>query len=403
MPVTATPASATPSPHRIDGMRPDAPSRAPFGPYAVGRETLRLTNPDVVNAVALETGEGPARYDRPMTLSLFYPAHGPVEPSPMDSLLRDGTTRFQLLGQSAEDAPVADGGTGFPLIIISHGWPGNRFLLSHLAENLATKGYVVAALDHTDSTYDDQREAFCTVVHRPVDLHFALDTLAEMAADGSHPVLSRTTTGRVGVIGYSMGGYGVLAAQGGLLSPAALSNVPEAFAEALTAYTTAADNSDPALEPDPRIAAMISIAPWGRQVGLWEAAGLARIATPLMVVGGGEDHVSGYETGIRQIWKDCSGTDRALLTFDNARHNAAAPIGPPAEALSEHPEHGWLPYEHYADPVWDSTRMHNIMQHHATGFFDHYIRGQADAPDLAAAAEEEPILGTRFEFLAAGG
>lgn len=47
--------------------------------------------------------------------------------------------------------------------------------------------------------------------------------------------------------------------------------------------------------------------------------------------------------------------------------------------------------------------MHNIMQHHATGFFDHYIRGQADAPDLAAAAEEEPILGTRFEFLAAGG
>ncbi|MGB0823189.1 MAG: dienelactone hydrolase, partial [Alphaproteobacteria bacterium] len=119
--MTATPASATPSPHRIDGMRPDAPARAPFGPYAVGRETLRLTNPDVVNAVALETGQGPARHDRPMTLSLFYPARGPVEPSPMDSLLRDGTTRFQLLGQSAEGAPVADGGAGFPLILISHG------------------------------------------------------------------------------------------------------------------------------------------------------------------------------------------------------------------------------------------------------------------------------------------
>ena len=253
--MTTTPASASTAPHRIDGMRPDAPARAPFGRFAVGRETLRLTNPDVVNAVALETGEGPARYDRPMTLSLFYPARGPVEPSPMDSLLRDGTTRIQLLGQSAEGAPVADEGAGFPLILISHGWPGNRFLLSHLAENLATKGYVVAALDHTDSTYEDQREAFCTVVHRPVDLHFALDALADMAAEGTHPVLSRTTTERVGVIGYSMGAYGVLTAQGGLLSPAALANVPEAFAAALTDYTTAAENPDLALQPDPRIAA----------------------------------------------------------------------------------------------------------------------------------------------------
>ena len=214
-------------------------------------------------------------------------------------------------------------------------------------------------------------------------------------------MLSRTTTGRVGVIGYSMGGYGVLAAQGGLLSPAALATCRRPLPGAHR-YTTAADSPDPALEPDPRIAAMISIAPWGRQVGLWEAAGLARITTPLMVVGGSEDDVSGYETGIRQIWKDCSGTDRALLTFDNARHNAAAPIAPPPESMSEHPELGWLPYEHYADPVWDSTRMHNIMQHHATGFFDHYVRGQAGAPDLATAAEEEPILGTRFEFLAAG-
>jgi len=35
-------------------------------------------------------------------------------------------------------------------VIISHGYPGNRFLLSHLAENLASKGFVVAAPDHPD-------------------------------------------------------------------------------------------------------------------------------------------------------------------------------------------------------------------------------------------------------------
>ena len=42
-------------------------------------------------------------------------------------------------------------------MIISHGYPGNRYLMSHLGENLASKGFVVASIDHRDSTYDDQK------------------------------------------------------------------------------------------------------------------------------------------------------------------------------------------------------------------------------------------------------
>jgi predicted dienelactone hydrolase len=58
-----------------------------------------------------------------------------------------------LSGRAARDAAPAEG--EFPLVIISHGYPGNRFLLSHLGENLASKGYVTVSIDHPDSTYDD--------------------------------------------------------------------------------------------------------------------------------------------------------------------------------------------------------------------------------------------------------
>ena len=34
-------------------------------------------------------------------------------------------------------------------------------------------------------------------------------------------------------------------------------------------------------------------------------------------------------------------------------------------------------YTHYADPVWDTTRMNNILQHFATAHFDRYLKADA--------------------------
>ncbi len=55
-------------------------------------------------------------------------------------------------------------GVRFPLVILSHGYPGNRYLLSHFGENLASKGYVVTSIDHTGSTYADQAAFGSTLV-----------------------------------------------------------------------------------------------------------------------------------------------------------------------------------------------------------------------------------------------
>ena len=73
-------------------------------------------------------------------------------------------------------------GERYPLVIASHGYPGNRFLLSHLTENLASKGYIVASIDHRDSTYRDKTVFGSTLVNRPLDQLFVLDQMAELGA-----------------------------------------------------------------------------------------------------------------------------------------------------------------------------------------------------------------------------
>ena len=70
--------------------------------------------------------------------------------------------------------------------------------------------------------------------------------------------------------------------------------------------------------------------------------------------------------------------DRYLLTFVNAGHNAAAPIPAPAETYAYSERLKSFPFLHYADPVWDTVRMNNILDHFATAYFDVYLKGDQD-------------------------
>ena len=127
---------------------------------------------------------------------------------------------------------------------------------------------------------------------------------------------------------------------------------------------------------DPRIKAAIAIGPWGMQAGYWDASGLAGIRTPVLFVAGSADDVSGYEKGTRAIFQGAVNADRYLLTFVNANHNAAAPYPAPGEVLGTNGA-APAPYSHYADAVWDTVRMNNILQHFATAHFDRYLKGDA--------------------------
>ncbi|WP_431914039.1 alpha/beta hydrolase family protein [Nonomuraea jabiensis] len=131
----------------------------PTGQYAVGRDTLHLVDrkrPDPW----VPTADG-----RELMVSMYYPAStggGPVPYMTVEEarLLLKGLkldTRFkaeQLAGvrvnARAGARPI---GGRHPLVLLSPGFTLNRATLTTLAEELASKGYVVALVDHAYESY----------------------------------------------------------------------------------------------------------------------------------------------------------------------------------------------------------------------------------------------------------
>jgi predicted dienelactone hydrolase len=366
--------------NRIDTIRPVAPALAAYGPHAIGVKTLTLSHAKQLDIVKAKAGEPIPTYDRPLTVEVWYPAKvGAAKPGDGEYrgvFIRDGKTEVTLRGRAVRDAQADAGAGPFPLLIVSHGYPGNRFLLSHLAENLASKGYVVASIDHTDSTYSDQGAFGSTLLNRPLDQLFVLGEMARLnAGDPSGTLKGLVNTDQTGLIGYSMGAYGVVNNIGGGFTAASVAS-PSGAPQGSLAVRQA---GNPAYEAsmDKRIKVAMAIAPWGWNRGFWDAAGLAGIKIPVFFVAGNVDDVSGYAPGVRNIFEASVNAPRYLLTFENANHNAGAPMPPPAEAFRPVPNLKSIPAEHYIDAVWDNVRMNNIAQHFATAFLGRNLKNDA--------------------------
>ncbi len=376
--------------NRIDQVRPDAPELAAYGKLAIGVRTVQLVNPRQLDILKAKAGEIIPVYDRPLTVEVWYPgvpqanppatlANG-LAPGEYRVVTRDAKATAIIRGKAWRDAAPDAAGGPYPLVIISHGYPGNRYLLSPLAENLASKGYVVASIDHTDSTYSDQALFASTLLNRPLDQLFVLNAMDKLNAGLTSDAAGGAFKGMVnanstGLIGYSMGGYGALNTIGGGFAASAV-KLPMAPAnEALSRRQ--AGNPQYLASTDPRIKAAIAFAPWGWNAGLWDAAGLAGIKTPVLFVAGSVDDVSGYAPGVRNLFEASVNAPRHLLTFENANHNAAAPMPAPQETWAPVPHLSFVPAAHYQDPVWDSVRMNNIAQHFATAFLGRHLRNDA--------------------------
>lgn len=384
--------------NRIDIVSPLAPELANYGKYDLGVRTLQATDrnrPDILNTRA---GGATARADRTFTLEVWYPAirsDAAAAAREYRTTTADPTVPVVLRGRAVRDAAPLKSDAPFPLVIVSHGYPGNRYLLSHLCENLASKGFVVVSIDHPDSTYADRALFGSTLYNRPFDQLFVLDEIARLSRTPGSFLGGLADATRTGLVGYSMGGYGAVSVGG-----ARFSRASEAFPAAppngmLAERGTAAPTAS---VPDPRIKAIVAIGPWGMQVGFWDAEGLKSLTTPILVVAGSADDVSGYEKGPKAIFEGAINADRYLLTFVEAGHNAAAPIPAPEEAFAFSPSLKSYPYMHYADAVWDTTRMNNILAHFATAYFGMHLKGASDMraylePGTAAsgqAAESNP-------------
>jgi predicted dienelactone hydrolase len=366
--------------NRIDVVTPSAPELAPYGKYAIGVRTIQATDRNRPDILATKEGGPTARYDRMLTLEVWYPAALTAGQKPggdYRAITRDPAITATLHGQAVRDAAPLTSEPPFPLVIISHGYPGNRYLMSHLAENLASKGFVTVSIDHKDSTYDDQKPFASTLYNRAFDQLFVLNEMERLGKPGSGSVLAgRLDASRTGIVGYSMGGYGVVNVIGGGYSKAS-ETIAGAPPNKLLAERGAA-SPEYRKTMDPRIKAAIAIAPWGMVGGFWDAEGLKGVATPVLFVAGSADEVAGYEKGTKAIYQGAVNADRYLLTFLNANHNAGAPIPAPAETYVAAEAGKPAAFAHYADAVWDTVRMNNILDHFATAYFDLYLKGDAD-------------------------
>ncbi|MEM7484184.1 MAG: dienelactone hydrolase [Bacteroidota bacterium] len=116
------------------------------------------------------------------------------------------------LPPTSKNARMEDG--RFPLILLSHGTGGNRISQMWLACELAGKGYIVVAVDHFGNTLDNQiPEYFVKIWHRPMDISFILDKVLE-----NRELIKSIDTTKIGVAGFSLGGYTTLALAGGHVS-----------------------------------------------------------------------------------------------------------------------------------------------------------------------------------------
>ena len=379
----------------IGDARPDAPELAKRGPYGVGVRTVKVVNPDQLDILKYSAGTPNPRYDRPLTLEIWYPAIIPVGVSPIawyTDVLGNGpnnpdrpNTPFEFSGRALRDAAPNAQDAPYPLVIVSHGYPGSRVLMTWLTENLASKGYIVAAIDHTESTHGDNAGFASTLLNRALDDLFVLNHLAKMNESNPPTFLaSMVAANKTALVGYSMGGYGALNAVGVGVNQVAVSTAVPGGKLAIRqtgnpAYTASID---------PRIKAVVVLAPWGGSV--FDAEGLKGLKVPALFIVGSADTVAGY-ANVQRFFEQAINSDRYLLVFQNGGHNIAVnPV--PLVATTKLTD-----YQHYQEPVWDNARCNNINQHIITAFLGVQLKGLAYQSYLEVAT---PALGLELSHRA---
>ncbi|MDE2304116.1 MAG: dienelactone hydrolase [Gammaproteobacteria bacterium] len=347
----------------------DAPQLAALGPDRVGYRTLTLVEHDQPDVLAYDSASGrvPQR-DRTLVIDLWYPAlasasaphvvyraafpsEPPAPPAP-----------FTIPGIAVRDAKFA--GHDRPLVIVSHGYSNQPVAMSWITENLASKGYVVAAIRHEDPPITDKAKFVGPLVRRPLDIAFVAAALQRDLA-AKHWIDPRRTA----LLGYSMGGYGVLTAAGATLDPHSpvIRAVPGG---ALAPYLRGGPRA--AALDVAHLRAVVAISPAGGSPwNVWGAAGLAGIDVPLLLINGDQDRTVGYTEAARAFFDEAVHARRYLLTFREGGHDIGLDPTPPQMRNSLWNE-GW-----FQDPVWSTERVNAINAHFITAFLDRYVKGDA--------------------------
>ncbi len=132
-------------------------------------------------------------------VSIWYPS--PDKPAPVSF----GDIPMMAARDGKFDGP--GDGKGVPLVVLSHGAGGSFVVLHDTAERLADAGFVVAAPNHPGDWVRDRSQFYelSVYVQRPLQIKRVIDYLT-----GAAPVATIIDASRIGMYGFSRGGYTTL-------------------------------------------------------------------------------------------------------------------------------------------------------------------------------------------------
>ncbi|WHM40272.1 alpha/beta hydrolase [Streptomyces sp. BPTC-684] len=340
----------------------------PTGEYGVGSSVFHLVDRSRTDPWKADAGA------RELMLTLHYPAArpGPGRPAPYATTEETGllvkglgieaaVPAAQLSATRTHSRPDARPARGsYPLIVLSPGFSVSRYTLTNLAEDLASRGYVVASLDHAYESYgisvpggrtltclacdavgDGGVSGSVVTATRAKDVSFVLDRLT-----GRHAIwryADMIDTRRIGMAGHSIGG-----------------------ASAATAMLA-----------DRRVRAGINM-----DGAFWDALPAGGLGgRPFMMLGTDEHRPGGVDKTWDRTWPTLGGWKR-WLTVAGSEHFTFSD-SPAIE------EHFGLP-----QPPLPAGRAIDITRTYVAAFFDEHLRG-IPQPLLAGPAAGNPEV--RFE------
>jgi len=232
------------------------------------------------HAAGVQLLDVPTTGGRTTVGAAWYPCSGPQQETKVGGRTIAGTKDCLLVGDK------------LPLVVISHGrsgWFGGHH---STAAALADAGFVVAAISHPGDNMSDKSRVddLSVLVERPADIRRLTDFMLETWSGAS-----KIDRERIGVLGFSMGGYTGLVVIGG--KPDFRKDLPGCEGSSFRACVQLRNNELPAEPPthDARVKAAVIVDP-GPSI-FFPADNLKAVAVPVQLWSSDPKLGAGYVSG----------------------------------------------------------------------------------------------------------